>query len=259
MKSPCVNALRLGAACSALVAAALAAPAHAAIYTADLGSLNNSGVTGTATLELNGNLLTVTTHVEGLEEGRVHAQHIHGRVGPGGVPLPDFLPTLALDSDGDGLLEVAEGVPAYGPVIIGLTLEAGGFPFVPSDGDANLFEGVIDYTRTFDITDPTIYDPIPGGGGALFTAAQLLPLDFREVVVHGLCLGTVEQGSDRDCPNGTLLGANGGEANGTVGYKGPLPVASGLIAFAVPAPGTALLVGLGLLGMIPSLRRFPKA
>src|SRR4051812_5099527 len=60
-----------------LVNRALGAPVN---YFANLTPLNNSGVTGTASLTLNGNDLTVVLNAVGLEPDKLHPQHIHGFV-----------------------------------------------------------------------------------------------------------------------------------------------------------------------------------
>lgn len=52
----------------------------------------------------------------GLTPGLPHAQHIHG-----GMSLVSSCPTPANDTDGDGLVNTAEGQPAYGAVLTSLT------------------------------------------------------------------------------------------------------------------------------------------
>ena len=56
----------------------------------------------------------VTVAVTGLDAGLMHMQHIHG------IGLSQC-PTAAADTDGDGLISLAEGLPAYGPVVVPLT------------------------------------------------------------------------------------------------------------------------------------------
>src|SRR5687768_9669915 len=48
------------------------------MYKAYLSPLNNSGVSGMATLTLDGNMLTVMIEASGLTPNQVHPQHIHG-------------------------------------------------------------------------------------------------------------------------------------------------------------------------------------
>ena len=123
-------------------------------YRASLGALNNSGVHGTATLMLDGNMLTVTVEAMGLEAGKPHPQHIHGFTENN---RNSTCPTSALDTNGDGLIDLGESVPAYGPVILDLA------PTPTADAS-----GKVMYTRTFEIS------------------RDLLPLQNRAIVLHGL-------------------------------------------------------------------------
>jgi hypothetical protein len=196
--------LAAGAPMLLLSSAAPAAPQKIAAQThvVELEPLNGSGVTGTATLQLRGQrYLVVTINATGLETGQFHPGHIHG-VSSGGSSVDSTCPTTALDSDSDGFIELAEGIPAYGPVIVN-------FGNVDPDGD-----GTVNIQRTFDLdrTDAIVGD---------FDKDDLRPLEFRAIVLHGLTLAEGE-------------GTNGGEADGTAGYKTPLPVACGVIERAGP-------------------------
>lgn len=212
-----------------------AAGAQAASFKADVGTLNSSGVTGTVLLDLSDDekTLTVTTTATGLEPNKPHVQHIHGLFS-GGAVANSILPTLADDLDGDGFIEVAEGLPAYGPIILPLAT------ITTADGNASV-------TTTFDLTDPTIFESNPVTGIA-FTAADLMPLSFREIVIHGL---SVPAGVGAGTPN---------EVDGTGGYLAVLPVAAGEIvavsSASVPEPDMiATLALLGTVGGAAVLRR----
>ncbi|WP_239806370.1 hypothetical protein [Croceicoccus hydrothermalis] len=155
-------------------------------------------MTGKAQLQFtDGRFIRVIINARGLEPGGVHLGHIHGRVA-NGTAVDSQCPTMAADSDGDGFVEPAEGVPSYGDILIPLGN-------VDPDGD-----GRVNYHRTIDLTT-TRY-----GDGA--NADQITPLDFRAIVLHGL---TVPQGPG----TGTT-----GEVDGTNGYLNVLPVACGEIA-----------------------------
>lgn len=123
-------------------------------YRVSLAALNHSGVHGTATLALEGNQLTVTVNAMGLEAGKPHPQHIHGFMDNS---RNSTCPTMAADTNGDGVVDLAEGLPSYGPVL----LELGPMPMADA-------EGRIMYTHTFEITK------------------DLLPLQNRAIVLHGL-------------------------------------------------------------------------
>ncbi len=212
-----------------------AAAAQAASFKADVGTLNNSGVTGTVLLDLSDDekTLTVTTTATGLEPNQTHVQHIHGLFS-GGAVADSMTPTLANDLDGDGFIELAEGLPAYGPIILPLA------SIITPDGNTSV-------TTTYDLTDPSIFGKNPATGLA-FTAADLMPLTFREIVIHGL---SVPAGVGAGTPN---------EIDGTGGYIAVLPVASGEIvavsAASVPEPDmAATLALLGTVGGVAVLRR----
>lgn len=123
-------------------------------YRASLGALNNSGVHGTATLMLEGNMLTVTVEAMGLEAGKPHPQHIHGFTENN---RNSTCPTSAFDTNGDGLIDLGESVPAYGPILLDLA------PMPTADAMGN-----VRYTRSFTIN------------------SNLLPLQNRAIVLHGL-------------------------------------------------------------------------
>ena len=89
-----------------------------ATYQVELDALNNSGASGTAVVTLKGRSLTVKIDAEGLVPNAPHAQHIHG--------MPDhskdfMCPTQDADKNGDGVVNVAEGLPAYGAITVSLT------------------------------------------------------------------------------------------------------------------------------------------
>jgi hypothetical protein len=165
-------------------------------FTTSFTTLNGSGVTGTALVgfDEDTNELTVTIYADGLEPGQMHAQHIHGFMADDMGNVKDAMtPTIATDDDGDGFIELAEAVPNYGPVLLPLTNDAGNFPTPGADG-------MVSYTQTFELPEEGLgADPM---------------LSLREIVLHGL---TLDEGD----------GAGPGEADGTAGYKGNLPVAAG--------------------------------
>lgn len=158
-------------------------------YRATLSPLNASGARGEATLRLNANekTLTVMLRASGLEPGGDHLAHIHGRSADG-QPVDSSCPTTAQDTDGDGFVELLEGAQTYGPILI---------DFMNVDPNQ---DGSVNYTKTFKLS---------GDEAAL-------PLTDRHIVVHGMTVGPVGDGTD-------------GEVDGTAGYKLVLPVLCGEI------------------------------
>ena len=190
---------------AAAAAIAMSAPAAVSAQNADversntysgtLSPLNESGVTGTFTIEQRGQgQIRVMIQATGLEViDQPHVGHIHGLEGN----TEAMCPTTAQDDDNDGFIELGEGVDTYGPIIV---------PLGDVDPDN---DGVVNYSMTFNLNRS-------GSFADGKSKSDLLPLELREIVLHGLTL------QDGD-------GSNGGEADGTAGYKTVLPVACGSI------------------------------
>ncbi|MDT0278270.1 hypothetical protein [Blastococcus goldschmidtiae] len=126
------------------------ASAHegASSYQADLGALNQSGVSGTGMVTLDGNTATVMIEASGLLAGAPHAQHFH--IGAAGT-----CPTAADNKDGDAFLSTTEGAAAYGAIGTSLTVTGDTSPdsglavdrFPTAEG------GSLNYERTIEVTD----------------------------------------------------------------------------------------------------------
>lgn len=275
---------------------ALAAHLTTNTYRSDIDTLNGafgSKASGSATIletiddEAKKASINVKVNVTGLQDltdiGGVHVAHIHGQFlgnstrplfdqgngpffeGNGGTPVNSVLPTVAKDDvDGDGFLNFVEGRPAYGPIILNLTSKQqpappAGLPpqiqFLQRAGageinPAELFpsgtEFNLDTTYDFDLNDED-------------QARQynnLNPLDFREIVIHGLTLPA----SISD-PIDALVTASGGGAplgipvgDGSEVFRITAPVAAGTIvadngdATAVPEPMTVSLLSMAMVG-----------
>lgn len=222
----------------ALALAASTAPTHAAhqFYNIDFQELNSSGVSGSGFLVYipPANTLRVSYTVMGLDAG-VHPQHIHGLLdaGPGSMAGDSTTPTLANDSDMDGFLETVEGVPAYGDVLLTLF----NMPGNPATLPVTDMSGVLAYDVTFDLSDPSIFLPSPATG-ITYGMADLLPLEFREIVIHGADVAA---------------GVGGGmfEVDGTqaAGFVPLLPVAAAEITRAVPEPTALSLLAIGAVAL----------
>ncbi|MGW9402931.1 hypothetical protein ACWGQ2_03065 [Arthrobacter sp. NPDC055585] len=136
---------------------------------ATLNTLNNSGTTGQAIVEVHGTEAKVTVNVSGAAETFMdgpfpHAQHIH-IAAQGVCPGPDA------DTDGDGVVNTTEGHPYYGHIGTSLTTE--GDTSADSGLAVERFPGGSAYTyeRTFEVNPET---------------AQSLENGSAVVVVHGV-------------------------------------------------------------------------
>ena len=230
------------------LAGAPAAAEHLSYAAGSFTALNGSGVTGKVSMQYDAiaDSLLVRLRATGLTASAPHPAHIHGE-----PTIPGFdamTPTLAVDEDGDGFIDLAEGADTYGGIQLTFTDDtASGFP----EADAN---GVLSYSMTFQGIMATggtdmssVFAFAPPGPGETYPNPMM---DLAEVVLHGIFL-----------PEG-MAGANPlgrpafGEASGQPGYNAALPVASaelmmteGLAPVPVPAAGLMLLAGLGGLGL----------
>lgn len=110
------------------------------------------GVTGSASLTLNGNVLTAHITASGLSPNLPHLMHIHGIVGAqNDCPGSSF----ADDRVDDGLIDTIEGLPAYGPIDVTFSTsgstDAGAAALNLATAPVATSAGTIDYTRTFRI------------------------------------------------------------------------------------------------------------
>lgn len=232
----------VAALCLSVGSVALAQEGHedSQVFQADLQPLNGSGASGTATMTLDGNQVTVDIESQGLAPNLPHAQHIHGEPGV----LLSTCPTVEeADQDGDGLINTVEGEPFYGGILTSITTEGDTGPdsglavdrFPVADENGN-----VSYSRTFAVSDEV--------------AANL---DDFVVVQHGIDFNgsgeyDFENGVssiDPELPLQATIPANCGQIE---------PVAETIPDTGGPSlliPGAALLLGSGFVGLL-ALRRF---
>ena len=206
-----MNALGNAASCNLSSQNAADDSSDMRVFTAQFTALNNSGVQGAAILTLDDHVLTVDMRATGLEADQTHIQHIHGFTDD----TDSTSPTILQDTDRDGFVELAEGLPNYGPVLLHLTdppTEAGDAGNGTFGGSPDLADfptapnGEIRFHQSY------TFDSEDEAEQALFDTVR--DLDNKEIVIHGQ---TVSQGSGDGTP---------GEVDGAGGYKVALPVAS---------------------------------
>ena len=248
-----LKTLPLAAALS-IAGATGASAAHLDYFAVTLEPLNDSGVFARGSFTVNAIEGTLRARILafGVEPG-LHPQHIHGRL-ENGQPIDSVTPPPTADMDGDGFVEIPEGAPFYGPIILPLDDEDG-FP-MPSGTS-------YDFIETYDLNDPDTYADGFGLNDLLAVGDTLEVeddpmLQLREVVIHGL---TVPDGvgEGENFAIGDLAGAVDGGENG---YLPPVPAAAGEIVKVdapapVPLPAAAwvMLAGLGGLGALRGMRR----
>ncbi len=147
------------------------------MFEVHLSELNDSGVTGTATIKYteNGNF-QVLINASNLSPNRVHAQHIHGFV----MEDKDAVCPPPSAAGEDGLLTLQEGLPFYGPVIVPLDdelvpLSAENFPYANQGGNLSYVE----MTGT-----PELISAFNAAYDGTQTEEDLKLID-RVIVIHG--------------------------------------------------------------------------
>lgn len=224
---------------AATAALLLPLQAFATTYTGTLVPTNSSGVGGTITFNVDNNILTASLVATGLADG-VHFLHIHGLDSAPGVPINTVPPPPPVppngDANNDGVVNSGEAKSAIGGVILSLAPHAAGTSAellgVNSTG------GTLSFTGSYDLST-NIFEPG-------YTAADLLPLDFRVFDIHGGIVPLTARPADQAVPppNGST------PAPGT--FDPNLPIAAAKIA--VPEPASVALLTVGLLG-VAGLRR----
>jgi hypothetical protein len=177
-----------GAACVGLLALGLTACGDddddlledEVVYVSNLQPLNDSGVTGDVDLleDFDNDVFSVSVEAAGMAENTLHPQHIHAT---------SACPDASADANADGFVDVVEGLPAYGAILIpldgDLSEQAPGMPegYPVADG-----AGIVDYSANTGLSemignlqaaDPDA--PLTGLDGDL-------ALTTRTVVLHGI-------------------------------------------------------------------------
>ena len=185
-----------------------------AVWTVDLTALNSSGVSGSAILAVNTEedgtrYLNVAVTATGLTPNETHVQHVHGLFDEAGTPIDSVTPTLADDADRDGMVEVLEGVGRYGDVLLPLDDMMDTMPVADETG-------LVSFIQSYELGDASnFFSPVTDTD---YTADDLMPLELREVVLHGVAV-----------PDGVGEGTDGEVNGGENGYVPILPAAAGTI------------------------------
>ncbi len=220
---------------------------------ANLRPVAGNGVagSGTAMVAVTGTTITVTMAAMGLLPNAPHAAHIHF-----GADARHECPVLGDDTNKDGHLNVTEGVPAYGPIVVSLTKT--GDTSAKSGLAVDRFDtavgGKISYERGSITVTPDVASAISSGKSVVVihgvdynhdgkysgtTKSDLDPSLPTEATDPALC------GVLASAPTGGMATGEGGAAGGTNG--------------ALIALGGAALLGAASTGAVAARRRRVEA
>lgn len=139
--------------------------------------MNRRGVTGKAEIIVSGGdapVISFDLDARGLAPGITHIQHVHAA---------DACPTSADDTNRDGVVDLVEGVPVYGGILINLdddlSVQGGTFPMADRRGKVDYYEAVGAGALIADIRSAGALGP-----------DENLNLDGRHIVVHGVAADT---------------------------------------------------------------------
>lgn len=152
----------IGATTALFLGAAVGSPALAQddgqTLTAQLSQMNESAALGTATVQIEGNQVTVSVQSADVSAGLPHAQHIH-------IGGENRCPPLEV-AVGDGLIDTVEGQPFYGEIAVSLTTEGdvGADSAVAVERFPVADEtGTLSYERTFDLPEGVTAEDLMNG------------------------------------------------------------------------------------------------
>lgn len=150
-------------------------------FEADLRAMNTQAgttVTGEALLVVDDAFLHAEVDADGMAPGITHAQHIHAA---------GTCPPASADTNGDGYVDVVEGLPFYGAILIPLDDNLSSqaqdtFPTADSNGQLE-YDQVRNLASILD--DLRGEDPDPNDAFAKLGNGEL-NLEARTVVLHGV-------------------------------------------------------------------------
>lgn len=244
-----IKRIIIGGAAALAAVAFSTSPVHAQqqSLSAQLSPLNGSGDSGSASVSVSGNQVTVRVETNGVSPNAPHAQHIH--IGGSNTCPPT---SAAGQNEPRDLIDTAEGQPSYGEVRVSLTTQAGTaadsalavdrFPMADQNGRYV-------YTRTFDLPSGVTAEDVSRGVIVVHGISELfgdrgaydgeprsslnpeLPL---EATIPALC-GKLTAAQVGALPQG---GVSAG-AGGTAGAALPMPLVAAAIGLLA---GTAVML-----------------
>jgi hypothetical protein len=148
---------------------------------------------GKATFTIRNGQVVAMVSAMGLEPAMIHPQHIHAAT---------TCPPASADVNHDGYVDVIEGVPFYGPILIPLDSDigsqaAGTFP--TASGVRGIFEYAAATPLATMLADLNAVDPNPTDAVIKLNGAPLA-LENRHVVLHGVDAATALPSSVASLP-----------------------------------------------------------
>lgn len=191
------------------------------IFRANLTTLNSNvtgnSTTGTALFRIEGDEIEVLMNVNGAPKSITHIQHIH---------TGTACPTASADTNGDGFVDVVEGVPAYGPILVNLDGDLNSFAASSSSFPTSNSAGTYVYrekaTLSRLLADLRTEDTDTTDAIVKLQPGEELNLGQRHVVVHGVpssanlpatvqSLGTIPSSATLPIACGTITRLSGAE------------------------------------------------
>lgn len=129
-----------------------------------LNAMNDSGASGRVWAEFKGRKAEVRIKARGLAKGLPHAQHLHF-----GAEARNECPNVFDDANNDLRINVAEGVPDYGPILKSLTTSGDTSPDsgLAVDRYPTAPRGKVDYERKITFAPAAVARAIKNGKGVI--------------------------------------------------------------------------------------------
>lgn len=150
------------------VFAAQLSPLNAGSHTVGDSTYSIPSASGDAVVTVKGDDVSVAIEVNGVTAGTLHPQHIHA-----GTTCPDATADGNQDGVHDGFVDVIEGLPQYGPIL------------VPLDSNLNSFDPSLDFPVA-DANGSYSYNESASKSHLQGELEQALKLGSRHVVIHGI-------------------------------------------------------------------------
>ena len=153
------------------------------MYTAELVALNPDvgpgPVDGQAKIFVKNDTIRIQLNARNVAPGIAHAMHIHAA---------DRCPDASDDANNDGVVDVIEGLPKYGAILVPLDSDltsqaAGEFP-TASNGGSLHYNQADDHSEM--LMDLMATDPNTGDAVIKLAPGEALNLAGRHIVVHGV-------------------------------------------------------------------------